>query len=54
MNRLSVRSGFMADQSSRAEWAKKYIETFGLALVPIEPCQKAPKGNAWNKPGGYF
>lgn len=44
----------MADQSSRAEWAKKYIETFGLALVPIEPCQKAPKGNAWNKPGGYF
>ncbi|MDH0085303.1 bifunctional DNA primase/polymerase, partial [Stutzerimonas stutzeri] len=35
-------------------WARRYIETFGLALVAIEPGQKAPKGNGWNKPGGYF
>ena len=37
-----------------ADWARRYIETFGLALVPIEPGQKGPKGNGWNKPGGYF
>lgn len=37
-----------------AAWARRYIETFGLALVKIEPCQKTPKGNGWNKPGGYF
>ncbi|WP_312921117.1 bifunctional DNA primase/polymerase [Stutzerimonas nitrititolerans] len=35
-------------------WARRYIETFGLALVPIDPGQKAPKGNGWNKPGGYI
>lgn len=35
-------------------WARRYIETFGLALVAIEPGQKAPKGNGWNKPGGYL
>lgn len=44
----------MAELSSLADWARKYIEVFGLALVPIEPGQKAPKGNAWNKPGGFF
>ena len=44
----------MSDQPSLADWARKYIEVFGLALVPIEPGQKAPKGNAWNKPGGFF
>ncbi|AZC35895.1 bifunctional DNA primase/polymerase [Pseudomonas chlororaphis] len=37
-----------------ADWARRYIETFGLALVPIEPGEKGPKGNGWNKPGGYF
>ncbi|TLX65088.1 DNA primase [Stutzerimonas nosocomialis] len=37
-----------------SSWARRYIETFGLALVPIEPGQKAPKGNGWNKPGGYI
>lgn len=35
-------------------WAKRYIETFGLALVSIEPGDKAPKGVGWNKPGGYI
>ena len=44
----------MAELSSLADWARKYIEVFGLALVPIEPGQKAPTGNAWNKPGGFF
>lgn len=37
-----------------AAWARRYIETFGLALVPIEPGEKAPKGMAWNQPGGYI
>lgn len=37
-----------------ADWARRYIETFSLALVPIEPGEKGPKGNGWNKPGGYF
>ncbi len=37
-----------------AVWARRYIETFNLALVPIDPGQKAPKGNGWNKPGGYI
>lgn len=37
-----------------SEWAARYITTFNLALVPIEPGEKAPKGNGWNKPGGYF
>jgi putative DNA primase/helicase len=40
--------------ASTAVWARRYIETFGLALVPIEPGEKGPKGKAWNKPGGYF
>lgn len=40
--------------ASIAAWARRYIEAFGLALVKIEPGQKAPKGNGWNKPGGYF
>lgn len=37
-----------------AAWARRYIETFNLALVPIEPGEKAPKGSGWNQPGGYF
>lgn len=37
-----------------ADWARRYIETFDLALVPIEPGEKGPKGAGWNKPGGYF
>ncbi len=37
-----------------AAWARHYIENFGLALVPIEPGEKGPKGNGWNKPGGYY
>lgn len=35
-------------------WARRYIETFGLALVPIEPGEKGPKGKGWNQPGGYI
>lgn len=37
-----------------AVWARRYIETFGLALVPIEPGEKGPKGKAWNTPDGYI
>ncbi|MDH0894238.1 MULTISPECIES: bifunctional DNA primase/polymerase [unclassified Pseudomonas] len=40
--------------ANMAAWARRYIEVFGLALVAIEPGQKAPKGNGWNKPGGYL
>ena len=35
-------------------WARRYIETFGLALVAIEPGSKGPKGKGWNQPGGYI
>lgn len=37
-----------------ATWAKRYISTFDLALVSIDPGEKAPKGLGWNKPGGYI
>ncbi|MBF8756481.1 bifunctional DNA primase/polymerase [Pseudomonas guariconensis] len=37
-----------------ADWSRRYVEAFGLALVPIEPGEKGPKGQAWNQPGGYF
>jgi putative DNA primase/helicase len=40
--------------SSTAAWARQYIATFNLALVPIEPGEKAPKGRGWNQPGGYL
>lgn len=40
--------------ATTAVWARRYIETFGLALVPIEPGEKGPKGKAWNTPGGYI
>ena len=47
----------MSDHDNRlptADWAQFYIDTFGLALVPIEPGEKGPQGKGWNKPGGYF
>jgi putative DNA primase/helicase len=37
-----------------SDWAQFYIDTFGWALVPIEPGEKGPKGKGWNKPGGYI
>lgn len=37
-----------------AVWARRYIEQFNLALVPISPGEKGPKGHGWNQPGGYF
>lgn len=37
-----------------AAWARRYIETFNLCLVPIDPGEKFPRGMAWNQPGGYF
>lgn len=40
--------------SPPSAWARRYIETFNLALVPIEPGEKAPKGMGWNQPGGYI
>ncbi|MEZ0509511.1 bifunctional DNA primase/polymerase [Pseudomonas sp. Env-44] len=47
----------MSEQSTStaiSSWARRYIETFNLALVPIDPGEKAPKGMGWNKPGGYI
>ncbi|MCQ2994195.1 bifunctional DNA primase/polymerase [Pseudomonas syringae] len=35
-------------------WARRYCETFGLALVPIQPGEKGPKGKGWNQPGKYI
>jgi putative DNA primase/helicase len=43
-----------SNPSSIATWARRYIEIFNLALVSIEPGEKAPKGFGWNKPGGYI
>lgn len=43
-----------ANPKNMAAWARRYIEVFNLALVSIEPGEKAPKGNGWNKPGGYI
>ena len=40
--------------ATTAGWARRYIETFGLALVPIEPGEKGPKGKAWNTPDGFI
>ncbi|WPO31284.1 bifunctional DNA primase/polymerase [Pseudomonas sp. BO3-4] len=40
--------------STTADWARRYIDAFDLALVPIEPGEKGPKDAGWNKPGGYF
>lgn len=40
--------------TATADWARRYIETFGLALVPMEPGTKGPTQEGWNKPGGYF
>ena len=40
--------------TNTADWARRYIETFNLALVPIEPGEKGPRGDGWNRPGGYF
>lgn len=40
--------------STTADWARRYVDAFDLALVPIEPGEKGPKGAGWNKPGGYF
>ena len=37
-----------------ADWARRYIQTFNLALVPMEPGTKGPTQEGWNKPGGYF
>ncbi|WP_282410678.1 DUF5906 domain-containing protein [Pseudomonas sp. PS02303] len=44
----------LAKGTAIATWAKRYINTFDLALVSIEPGEKAPKGMGWNKPGGYI
>ena len=44
----------LAKGTAIATWAKRYIDTFDLALVSIEPGEKAPKGRGWNKPGGYI
>jgi len=37
-----------------ADWARRYIQTFNLALVQLEPGTKGPTQEGWNKPGGYF
>lgn len=43
-----------ASDAPLSEWAEAYINHYGLALVPIPPGEKAPKGEGWNQPGGYF
>lgn len=35
-------------------WARRYIDDFGFAVIPIEPGEKAPKGLGWNRLGGYI
>ncbi|MCQ9422705.1 bifunctional DNA primase/polymerase [Pseudomonas sp. LJDD11] len=37
-----------------SSFARYYIETLGMALVPIPPGEKGPKGQGWNQPGGYI
>lgn len=37
-----------------SDWARFYTEKLGLALVPIMPGTKAPMGEGWNEPGGYY
>lgn len=44
----------LATPKNMAAWARRYIEVFNLALVSIDPGEKAPKGNGWNRPGGYI
>lgn len=52
---IALNASLTADVADeRHGWARRYIETFGLALVPIEPGEKGPKGKAWNTPGGYI
>lgn len=41
-------------EAPTSTWARKYCEKFGLALVSIDPGEKAPKGHGWNQPGGYI
>src|SRR5699024_2593676 len=56
-SRTSGRRGCVVGEAVAAPialWAKRYIETLGLALVAIEPGEKALKGKGWNQPGGYF
>lgn len=40
--------------SSISSFARYYVESLGMALVPISPGEKGPKGQGWNQPGGYF
>jgi putative DNA primase/helicase len=40
--------------SSISDFARYYVETLNMALVPISPGEKGPKGQGWNQPGGYF
>ena len=39
--------------TSVGQWAVRYMEKYGLALVPIPPGHKAPLHQGWNQPGGY-
>lgn len=40
--------------ATRAQWAKQYCERLQWALVPMPGGTKAPQGQGWNQPGGYF
>ena len=35
----------LATPKNMAAWARRYIEVFNLALVSIDPGEKAPKGD---------
>jgi putative DNA primase/helicase len=39
--------------SAAEQWAIRYIQQYGLALVPIPPRHKAPLHQGWNQEGGY-
>jgi putative DNA primase/helicase len=39
--------------TSHFDYARRYIERFGMALVPIPPGHKAPLHTGWNRPGGF-
>lgn len=44
----------ISGSSPISSFARYYIETLNMALVPISPGEKGPKGQRWNQPGGYF
>jgi putative DNA primase/helicase len=44
----------MTENSRTAQFASAYVRKYNLAIVPIEPGMKGPRGVGWNQPGGYL